>query len=70
MLSLSLCGYIIFTSHYVTINSVESNHIDILAVEFTSHYVTINSIEVPINLDIQLKFTSHYVTINSGFVIV
>ena len=56
---------IIFTSHYVSINSTTVKAGETLDITFTSHYVSINS---NYNMKINLKtkeFTSHYVSINS-----
>ena len=54
-----------FTSHYVSINSLECREFIDKAEGFTSHYVSINSWR-KIEKEVVKAFTSHYVSINSA----
>ena len=40
---MTVYSFIIFTSHYVTINSFSKTSNALVIIVFTSHYVTINS---------------------------
>ena len=56
----------IFTSHYVSINSIFTLTKVRPPMAFTSHYVSINSEQSQDELFTSKIFTSHYVSINSS----
>ena len=58
-------AYVLFTSHYVSINSTPFFHVYCIVALFTSHYVSINSGLIPTIFSNVPLFTSHYVSINS-----
>ncbi len=55
----------VFTSHYVSINSIPVTGNASTIFVFTSHYVSINSGKMAQQTVEEIQFTSHYVSINS-----